>query len=93
MKKTVFLTMVGMLLCGGCISNKDSNMARYATQGGVAGAVAGGVLGNNIPLFYPESAKRMPAEFAFAGGIAGAAVGAIVGNIIDKHTAENKDKK
>ena len=50
-------------------------------------------MGHNIPLFYKESTKRMPAEFAFAGGIAGAAVGALVGNIIDDHTAENKDKK
>ena len=90
MKKTVFLTMVGMLLCGGCVSNKESNMARYATQGGTAGALTGGVVGHNIPLFYKGSTKRMPAEFAFAGGIAGAAVGAIVGNIIDEHTAENK---
>ena len=93
MKKTVFLTTVGLLFCGGCTSNKDSHAARYATQGGVAGALAGGVVGHNIPLFYKESSKRMPAEFAFAGGIAGAAIGALVGNVIDKHAAENKDKK
>ncbi len=93
MKKTVFLTTVGLLFCGGCTSNKDSHAARYATQGGVAGALAGGVVGHNLSLFSKESTRRMPAEFAFAGGIAGAALGAIVGNVIDKHAAENKDKK
>ena len=89
MKKTVFLATVGLFLCGGCTSNKDSHTAQYATQGGVAGALVGGVVGHNIPLFYKESTKRMPAEFAFAGGIAGAAIGAIVGNVIDKHAAED----